>query len=85
MQVHDIQSVEKAAVDYWIKTGCVPKYVLMDSLSYKMYCRILKPKEKLTFAEGSRKDPGKITTHHGVEFTFGILSVETDDYLFEVV
>lgn len=77
--------IEKKVTDYVMATGRHPRFVLLDSASFRAFSQSFAPKEKIEFLTDSSPEPPVLTSIHlAPNIDLQILEVNINSHLFEV-
>lgn len=82
-------NIEEKATDYMVTTGKKPRFVLLDSASFRALNQMFTPKERIDlFVEQALEyapEPRLLSIHLSKDIDLEILEVNTTRHLFEVV
>ena len=77
--------IEKKTFDYMCETGKKPRFVLLDSASYKAFNQSLIPKEKIEMFSGGTEEQKRVCSIYlAQDISLEILEINTPRTLFEV-
>jgi hypothetical protein len=76
--------IEKKVTDYVTDTGRRPRFVLLDSATYKAFSQSFAPKEKIEFMVENPLVSKLVSIHLSADISLQILEVNMPTHLFEV-